>query len=336
MHCEAPVDVKTICSTSTAGVLVVAPSQNKSWIIPPWELDTQQDWTVPDAVALFFLENLKHPTRERIAKRKEGAISEPRLDGEWTIGMDEGIALAKAKQCLEGNDIAGDQAKSAGLVQLCPDRDSKFHRRNDNQSYFLTGPSRKCTYRDEPHDDNNFALVFCQNGEIAYWCFGAKSSASCQEEYNKRKQDRSLGSIVVGRWYDPITLDVDSPNSDLEFKLDICKVLTDEWDKLMAQKDGKRDIQRAATIKTQLMAYYNRFFVVVKSSKPCMIEVKYNQWGKVCHFDRRAINDTLHYIALHSSRTCGFHPGNIMKLTELCMRSTLPRLAQMSSMHSWA
>jgi phage/plasmid-associated DNA primase len=32
-----PVDFKSVCSTGTSGMLVVAPSTNKSWVRPPWE-----------------------------------------------------------------------------------------------------------------------------------------------------------------------------------------------------------------------------------------------------------------------------------------------------------
>ena len=62
----------------------------------------------------------------------------------------------------------------------------------------------------------------------------------------------------------------------------------------MATKPAKRDVSRLGAIKTVLMPLYNRFFIVVKSSKPCMLELKYNALGKICHFDRRPIRETLH------------------------------------------
>ena len=40
VHGEVPVDVKTITSTGTSGVLVVPPSPNKAWLTAPWEVET--------------------------------------------------------------------------------------------------------------------------------------------------------------------------------------------------------------------------------------------------------------------------------------------------------
>ena len=280
---QVPIDIKTRCSTGTGGVLVVAPSHDKTWIIAPWELPTMKP--VPDSLVYWLLENLKKVTRERFSQRREGTVSDPKLEGEWTCGMNENVAIALAKLIVtEGNVYKED----ASLLQLERDPDSEFYRRKNNQVYFRTRGQRKCPYRSELHDSNNFALIFTQNGCILHWCFGAV----CKDAYHGAKDSGSLKP--VGRWYDLTALDVDGPGADTEFKLTTCKKLTDEWDELMASRPAKRDVTRLDAIKSVLMPLYNRFFIVVKSSKPCMLELKYNASGKICHFDRRQIRETLY------------------------------------------
>lgn len=170
----------------------------------------------------------------------------------------------------------------------------------------MTGPNCRCPYREEPHDHNNFALNYCQNGDITYRCFGA----ACQEEYNRRKDDPSCGDIAVGKWYDSSALlAVDSMDADLEFNESTCKTLTDEWDALMKVKEGRRDLDRLAKIKTALMTYLNRFFVVVKSSNPSILELAYDRTGRVCCFDRRRISDTT-----------SLYPSTFLKPRMACVR----------------
>ena len=351
VHGEAPIDVKTICSTGTASVLVVAPSRNKTWEVAPWTLPANDDdmavsahtcqnplKPVPDGLVQWIVDNLKRRTRERITRAREGTISEPSYCGEFTIDMDEGICLAQAKHIVEegnsDNDAEGfgegnqhtvpddEDTQPASSLQSCShrrtdachvkrlalarDRESKFYRRNKNQFYFMTGPNRRCPYREEPHDHNNFALNYCQNGDITYWCFGA----ACQEEYNRRKDDPSCGDIAVGKWYDSSALlAVDSMDADLEFNESTCKTLTDEWDALMKVKEGRRDLDRLAKIKTALMTYLNRFFVVVKSSNPSILELAYDRTGRVCCFDRRKISDTT-----------SLYPSTFLKPRMACVR----------------
>ena len=74
---DAPLDIKTRTSTGTGGVLVVAPTVGKSWIVAPWETTLLP---VPDEVVEWIQRNKKrsgngarrwrwHPTGERLGPR---------------------------------------------------------------------------------------------------------------------------------------------------------------------------------------------------------------------------------------------------------------------------
>ena len=53
---ELPIDIKTVCSTGTGGVISIYPSQNKEWINP---LDTSDIITFPDELLDFVIEHHK-------------------------------------------------------------------------------------------------------------------------------------------------------------------------------------------------------------------------------------------------------------------------------------
>lgn len=55
-HGEVPFDVKTVTSTGTSGLLVVAPSAEKRWICAPWDLETLLD--IPDDIVKWICKNL--------------------------------------------------------------------------------------------------------------------------------------------------------------------------------------------------------------------------------------------------------------------------------------
>lgn len=312
VHGEVPMDFKTICSTQTASVLVVAPSRNKTWMVAPWSLSVDVNdglpASVPDELVQWILNNKKRPTKERIARNKEGTPSHPRFDGKWTIDMHEGLALAMAKQLVEG-----------GTPLFPPDHDSVFHRRNGDQFYFKTGPHRKCPYRDEYHDHNNFAVIFCQDGNILYWCFGG----TCQDTYNKLRLDGSLQPI--GQWR--ATDDLQSAETHVKFNLKFCQRLTDSWDRLMSEKEGERDIERLSCIKQELMTYFNKFFVVVTSSKPEILELRYNGGGHIDQFVRRTIENTLRCYPSTFMRHVWFPSGGRRQVSRMVFQPDILRVA---------
>lgn len=58
-HGEIPVDVRTTCSLQNTQELVVVPSINKSWIIPPWGLPQGMPARVPYDLVHWIFRNLK-------------------------------------------------------------------------------------------------------------------------------------------------------------------------------------------------------------------------------------------------------------------------------------
>ena len=274
---EVPLDLKTITSTGTSGVLVVAPSKNKSWVTPPWDLP-HGPAAVPDGLLQWWCDHQKPRTRDYLARvQHQGTPCTPRVEGQWTVDIDPARALALAKQCLEtGSD------GQPGYMRLQPDHDCLFYQRDDNELYFRTGPHRKCPYRDEPHDSNNFKLHFCANGDIRYFCFG------CQARYAELRDAGEL--LPIGRWYDMQNF---LNFEDASFDMLACGRLPGEWDRLVAAKPDDRDEQRIAELEDCIIQYMNRFFIVVTAGKPSILEVRYNQWDMVNYFDRRTIRDTL-------------------------------------------
>ena len=221
VHGEVPVDVKTITSTGTSGVLVVPPSPNKAWLTAPWEIESDpcvQESNlstskrgersglspVPDKLVQWICKNRKPSTNMRRfggarhgmgasglhgggpdtgmpGPDPNGSITDPLFDGRWNVGIDLIAAIKLAEE----------------LLLDFGDRHGKFHKQENNSLYFKTGPSRVCPYfvrsgaagQGHYHDSNSFKLNFMRSGAIKYWCFGS----SCQDEYRREAEE-------VGRW----------------------------------------------------------------------------------------------------------------------------------------
>jgi phage/plasmid-associated DNA primase len=52
-----PLDIKTVCSTGTRGVVVITPSPNKQWILAPWQASLKEP---SPALEAWILENYQH------------------------------------------------------------------------------------------------------------------------------------------------------------------------------------------------------------------------------------------------------------------------------------
>ena len=173
-HGYAPIDVKTITSTGTAGVLAVAPSPGKTWLVAPWETELRP---IPDDLVRWLHENKQRCSGKEATKSNRPTVSDPTFDDAWSVPIDVQKAIGLAQE----------------LVLEQGDRDSRFYRQEGNALYFMTGPARSCPYsrgeKGDPHTTNNFSLKFRSNGSVVYYCFGA----DCKREYGKRP-------AVLGSW----------------------------------------------------------------------------------------------------------------------------------------
>ena len=125
---QVPIDIKTRCSTGTGGVLVVAPSHSKKWIVAPWVLPAMEP--LPDNMAYWILDNLKKVTRAKFSQSREGTASDPKLEGEWTCGTDENVGIALAKLIVAEGNV---HKQNASFLPLEPNPDGFFYQRKDNQ-----------------------------------------------------------------------------------------------------------------------------------------------------------------------------------------------------------
>lgn len=63
---DQPVDFKSKCSTGTAGLVVVCPSANKTWVRPPWA-------HAPKEISRALLERVCKPRSRTQKKASDGA-----------------------------------------------------------------------------------------------------------------------------------------------------------------------------------------------------------------------------------------------------------------------
>ena len=283
---QVPLDIKTITSTGTGGVLVVAPSPDKEWLTPPWAVDSgtkplssgtdsgsvlSSPSPVPDALIDWLDANKKRRTSRR---REAGAVlssqavaleeysvndvSNPSCDADapWTLPIDMSIGVAVAYEALHA----------------LGDNDSYFYQQRGNSLYFKTKASRHCPYG-KVHHSNNCYLNFDNRGNIKYFCFGS----ACQDQY---AQDPK----VIGRWAEEERAEVSN-----RFELKHYNVYARQWDKLMQPKPRDRDHGRLAELAEVLVEYINRFFIIALHKKPEIVQLEYEQEGKhVVNFVRRS------------------------------------------------
>lgn len=67
---EVPLDIKSICSTGTAGVSAIAPSKGKRWEVPLWECEIRE---APEDMVRFLHANKKRAKRPS----RRGTLAEP-------------------------------------------------------------------------------------------------------------------------------------------------------------------------------------------------------------------------------------------------------------------
>ena len=99
-HGYAPVDIKTVTSTGTAGVLAVAPSPGKKWLVAPWETGLRP---IPDDLVQWLHDNKKRPLGKEASNPICPDISRPTFDQNWSIPYDLQAAMALAQELVPGS-----------------------------------------------------------------------------------------------------------------------------------------------------------------------------------------------------------------------------------------
>ena len=245
---EVPLDIKTVASTGTAGVVVVPPSAQKEWILAPWDGEILP---IPSGLVQWIQDNQKHSKSRAIVERDGGSTSDPRYNGDW--------ALAPELELRTAIEL--------GYTSLAncnpPDTTSQFYEQKGNRLYFKTGNHRRtCPSRTE-HDSNNLELHFKSNGTIMQHCFGGKCKyVQIGQWYHRAKQGR-----FDERYYNEL---------NIPYKQELQK------------KPEEQEMYKHTPV---LDDYLNDYFIVVKSSKPEVIELAYDTEGeRVVSYIRRSMD----------------------------------------------
>ena len=260
-HGQVPIDIKTKTSTGTAGVLVVAPSDGKKWIHAPWENPLQ---AVPDGLVRWICNNKKKAPPSKAAHQGKNAA---KGHGEWSVPFELSTAIALANEVLLSLN----------------DTTSSYYEQNGNALYYKTGPARCCPYGrgadGDPHDNNNFALRFWLDGSIVYFCHGS----DCKLQYKASPK-------IVGNWRNGHM--GDSSFTNPRFDEAWFGLMTQPWDAEMNLPPHKRDKAKLAELAAPPMNYLNRYFMVVKSSKPEIVQLLYDPDGQnIVNFTRRRVDE---------------------------------------------
>ena len=176
------------------------------------------------------------------------------------------------------------------LVVSLGDHGSGFYRQEGNALSFKTGRARSCPYGrgpdGDPHDSNNFSLKFWPDGSIVYFCYGH----NCKLKYKE-------GPAVIGRWHglDKFAFreeeDEQTTFARPRFDEGWYKTMVHEWEEEMSKKEADRDAAKLVQLSEPVVDYLNRYFIVVKSSKPEIIELAYDDKGRhIASFTRRAVS----------------------------------------------
>ena len=272
---EVPIDIKTVTSTGTAGLLVVSPSPGKEWVRSPWQVSDAISGhgspvalpEVPDDL-MDWLEASQKPRSS--AMRAQARAQQQHNAKDWDLPIEMAVAISLAYELL--NSRLGDG-------------DSRYYQQKQNGLYFKTKPERRTTSELNPtggrccpygrrHDSNNFALVYRKDGSVMYWCFGS----ACQEQY-------SSAAFEVGRWMAV----ADIPHHP-RFDEAWYNKQSAAWQREMDMKPEHRDYDVIREVTDKLIPYLNRFFIVVKSSKPEIVELTYTSGSdRLSSFTRRSV-----------------------------------------------
>lgn len=161
-------------------------------------------------------------------------------------------------------DVAVAVAICYQILEARGDCSSYWHAQEGNGLYFMTGNEDRICPSGIVHDSNNFKLYFEDDGGIWYGCFGGK----CQRHQ-------------VGRWREEIW--------ERSFDEDHYSELARPYHEEMQKKAEDRNHEMLASITSQLIKYMNHYFIVVKSSKPEVMELRYDSTGlRVVNFERRS------------------------------------------------
>lgn len=137
---QIDIDIKTICSTGTAGLCICGPSKNKQWIRPIWNTYI---YTIPDELTEYIAMLMCKPT----------SASSSILCKQIPHAIDDIIV----SQC---NEL---------LKTSVNDHFSYFDQQCNGNLYYKTNQVRICPYGIQ-HTSNNFFLNLSQNGKVWYKC----------------------------------------------------------------------------------------------------------------------------------------------------------------------
>ena len=152
----------------------------------------------------------------------------------------------------------------------------------------------------DPHDTNNFKILFLRNGLLQYFCHGSH----CQEQFQSNP-------AVVGRWdgLDKFAFREDGTLArpmatplPLRFDEHTFHVLEAQWHFEKDKKKKDQDADTLCRLAADMDAVLNRFFVVVKAGKPEVMELFYDDKDRVCNFIRREV-----------SKHWGLYPSTYMR-----------------------
>ena len=255
VHGEVPVDVKTITSTGTSGVLVVPPSPNKAWLTAPWEVESDpcvqesnlsnSELTepmgrtegggqtglspVPDEIVQWICKNSKPSVnRRRCGGARNGMGGSgthggPDLDTDMP-GQDPNGSITDQLFDVRwdvGIDLLTAIKLAKELLLDFGDHHGKFYKQENNGLYFKSGPSRVCPYFIRSGAARQGHYHDSNSFKLNFIRSGAIKywcfGSSCQDEYRRQPEE-------VGRW---MALALEAGGS--HFNLDHYNSLEAKW-----------------------------------------------------------------------------------------------------------
>lgn len=173
---KLPIDCKTITSTGTAGVIVVAPSADKKWVIPIYEKELTN---IPDEITIYLKDNWANKIRERGETKKVESNAEKEARQKENIN--------KLLVGEKNSNSLGDTEYLLGLLDILGE-----NRAEDYSDWMSVG----------------FALYNMSRGDVEflkYWIHFSKYSHKykdgvCEEKWLKKmnlnEKGFNLGSLI--------------------------------------------------------------------------------------------------------------------------------------------
>tara|TARA_B100001094_G_C18179584_1_gene800060 strand:+ start:547 stop:2904 length:2358 start_codon:yes stop_codon:yes gene_type:complete len=138
---QTPIDVKTMCSTGTRGLIICAPSQNKQWIRPLWKTELPD---IPSSLVQFI----------KLISHK--------------VSPSNSITPATLPITNELETTVKNLLK-----EKLNDTTSTYYTTYCSNLYFRTNGTRKCP-NGHVHKSNNFFLNLSKDGRVFYKCLSCE------------------------------------------------------------------------------------------------------------------------------------------------------------------